>query len=135
MIQARNLRKGEVLPPGLTDTGTPFTDEEWTWVVEHESHPVPFALIVASFCHGWLLLFRLLALAPLPPGVPLTWFLEARLQVFAEARLRGCVGFLTLLDEDRPVEAQMARIAMKLAGGTVLPGHWSMCAGPIGESK
>ena len=42
---------------------------------------------------------------------------------------------LTLLDDSRPEEAQLARIAVKLAGGTVLPGSWSMCVGPIGEPK
>jgi hypothetical protein len=137
MIRVRNLRKGEAatLPPALLDHGMPYLVEDWVWVVESDEHPGPFALIVASFCHGWLLLSRLLALSPLPPGIPLTWFLETHPQVFAEARARGCVGFLTLLSEDRPEEAQMARIAVKLAGGTVLPGHWSMCAGPLGELK
>ena len=113
----------------------PYIVEDWAWVVESDDYPAPFAIIVAAFCHGWLLLYRLLAISPLPPGVPLTWFMEAHPQVFETARRRGCVGFLTLLDDSRPEEAQMARIAVKLAGGTVLPGKWSMCAGPIGESK
>ena len=104
---------------------------EWAWVVECEAYPTPFAVIVASQAHSWLVLYRILAISPLPPGVPLTWFLEAHPQVFAEARRRGCVGFLTLLDDSRPEEAQMARIAVKLTGGTVLPGKFSMCAGPL----
>ncbi len=137
MIHVRNLREGEAatLPQSLLDHGMPYLAEDWAWVVESDGYPAPFAIIVTSFCHGWLVLFRLLALSPLPPGVPLTWFMEAHPQVFAEARRRGCVGFLALLGDDRPEEAQMARIAVKLAGGTVLPGKWSMCAGPLAERK
>lgn len=136
-IRVRNLREGEAstLPPALQDTGMAFLIPEWTWVVECDSYPAPFAIVVAGQGHSWLVLFRLLALSPLPPGVPLTWFMEAHPQVFAEARRRGCVGFLALLGDDRPEEAQMARIAVKLAGGTVLPGKWSMCAGPLAERK
>ena len=141
-IQVRNLREGEAatLPPALQNHGMPFLVPEWTWVIEPVSllgpfaPPAPFAIIVASFSHGWLVLWRILALSPLPPGIPLNWFLEAHPQVFVEARSRGCVGFLTLLADDRPAEAQMARIAVRLAGGTILPFHGSMCVGPlIGE--
>ena len=130
-VHARNLREGEAdsLPGALLDTGMPFLDPQWTWVVEFKGQP--FALVVASFAGGWLVLWRLLSLSPLPLGLPLNWFLEAHPQVFAAARLRGCVGFLTLLADDRPAEAQMARIAARLAGGTILPFHGSMCVGPL----
>jgi hypothetical protein len=138
VIHVRNLRKGEAagLPAALQNHGMLYLAEDWAWVVEMDGYPGPFALIVTSFCHGWLVLWRLVSISPLPAGIPLNWFLEAHPQVFAEARSRGCVGFLTLLDESRPAEAQMARIAVRLAGGTVLPGQWSMCAGPlIGEGE
>jgi hypothetical protein len=106
---------------------------EWAWVVECEAYPTPFAVIVASQAHSWLVLYRILAISPLPPGVPLTWFMEALPRVFAEARLRGCVGFMTFLADNQPAEVKMARIAVKLAGGTVLPGKFSMCAGPVAK--
>ena len=134
-IRVRNLRKDEadVLPAELLDTGMPFLAEEWVWVVEAEGHHGPFALVVTAFAHGWLVLLRLLAISPLPEGIPLNWFKEVHPQVFAAARARGCVGFLALLAEDRPEEAQMARIATKLAGGAVFPAKWLMCAGPLPE--
>ena len=135
MIRVRNLRPGEAstLPPELLDTGMPFLDEPWTWVVEADGCPTPFAIIVAAFAGGWLVLYRLLAISPLPSTVPLNWFLETHPQVFDEARLRGCVGFLTLLSDERPEEAQLARIATRLAGGTVIPWWGSMCVGPLAE--
>ena len=133
MIRVRNLREGEDvnLPVTLLDHGMPYLVPEWVWAVEADDRSEPFAIIVTSFSHGWLVLWRILALSPLPPGIPLNWFLVAHPQVFAEARSRGCVGFLTLLADDRPAEAQMARIALRLAGGTILPFHGSMCVGPL----
>ena|ERR1700731_4749679 len=132
-IRVRNLREGEaaILPPALLNHGMPYLDCPWVWVVESENHSEPFALIVTSFAGGWLVLWRLLSLSPLPSTVPLNWFLEAHPQVFAEARARGCVGFLTMLADDRPAEAQMARIAARLTGGTALPWHGSMCVGSL----
>lgn len=136
-VRVRNLQEGEfvTLPQVLQGTGMPYIVPAWAWVIEADGHPGPFALVVASFAHGWLVLWRLLAISPLPSTVPLNWFLEAHPQVFEIARRRGCVGFLTLLDDSRPEEAQMARIAVKLAGGTVLPGQWSMCVGPLKERE
>ena len=116
-IRVRNLREGEssTIPAALLNTGMPYLVPEWAWVVESDEHPDPFALIVCSFAHGWLVLWRIIALSPLPSGIPLTWFLEALPQVFAEARPRGCVGFLTLLSDSRPEEVKMARIVQRMA--------------------
>ena len=149
-MQVRNLREGEAatLPTALLDTGTPYLVPEWVWVVEptrppsplgpFAPSPPPFALVVASFSHGWLVLWRILAISPLPSGIPLNWFKEALPQVFAEARLRGCVGFLTFLADNRPAEAQMARIIARMAKGKILPFQGSMGVGPLaaaGESE
>ena len=141
MIHARNLRPGEqqTLPAALLDTGMPFLVPEWVWVVEPVSvlgpfdpiQPQPFALIVTSFSHGWLVLWRVLALSPLPPAIPLNWFLEAIPQVFAAARQRGCVGFLTLLADNRPEEVKMARIIQRLDGAKILPFQGSMGVGTL----
>lgn len=140
-IRVRNLREGEQssLPPALLDTGMPYLVPAWVWVVEPASlpsllgpfapTPPPFAIIVTSFAHGWLVLWRMIAISPLPPGIPLTWFKEALPQVSAEARARGCVGFLTLLADNRPAEVKMARIIMQMTNGGLLPFQGSIGAG------
>jgi hypothetical protein len=134
MIHVRNLREGEAatLPAALLDTGTPYVVPEWAWAVEIDSS-APFALIIASFSHGWLLLCRVLAVSPLPPEIPLTWVMEALPQVFAEARLRGCVGWLTFLADDRPQEAKLARIVALLPGASLLPFYGSMGVGLLAQ--
>jgi hypothetical protein len=138
-VQVRNLREGEAvsLLPELQNHGMPFLDPQWTWVVEPYSPlgpfapAAPFALIAASFAGGWIVLWRVLALSPLPHGIPLNWMLEALPQVFAEARLRGCVGFLTLLADNKPAEVKMARIIASLPGATLLPFQGSMGVGRL----
>jgi len=122
-IHVRNLREGDVdaLPSALRDTGMFYLVPEWTWIVGVEGSSEPFAIVVTSFCHGWLVLWRLITVSPLPPEIPLNWIKEAFPQVFAEARARGCVGFLTLLADNRPEEAQIARIVTRMAGGKALP--------------
>ena len=138
-ISVRNLREGEAatLPQALLDTGMLFLIPEWTWVVEIPSPlgpfapSTPFAIIVGAQAHSWLLLCRILALSPLPSAAPLNWFLEALPQVFAAARERGCVGFVTLLDDNRPKEVKIARIIMRLAKGGIVPFHGSVGAGML----
>ena len=136
-VRVRNLRKGEAssLSPVLLDTGMPYLVPEWVWVVEAVDAPGPFAIVVCSFAHGWLVLWRILALPSLPPEIPLTWFMEALPQVFEEARQRGCVGFLTLLADNQPAEAKMARIVTRMAGGTLVPFQGSMGVGLLAGSK
>lgn len=130
-IKVRNLSEGEQnsLPPALLDTGMPYLVPEWIWVVEAGNYPAPFALVVTSFCHGWLVLWRVVAISPLPSGIPLNWFLEALPQIFAAAHERGCVGFLTLLADNRPEEVKLARIVQRLAAGTILPFQGSLGVG------
>jgi len=134
VIHARNLREGDqyTLPPDLQNHGMPYLVPEWAWVVEAEEQPTPFALVVASFSHGWLVLWRVLAISPLPPTIPLTWFMEALPQIFTTAAERGCVGFLTLLSNDRPEEVKMARIIAALPGAAILPFSGSMGVGRLG---
>ena len=143
-IRVRNLHEGEAatLPSVLTNTGMTYLVPEWVWVVEaaaadstasSATPSAPFALLVTSFCHGWLVLWRLIAISPLPAGIPLTWFMEAIPQVFAEAQQRGCVGFLTLLADNRPVEAQIARIITQATDGKLLPFQGLMGVGMLAE--
>lgn len=142
MIRVRNLREGEAdtLPKALLDHGMPFLDIQWVWVVESVNHPsplgpfasaTPFALVVTAFAHGLLLLCRVLATSPLPSTVPLNWVREALPQVFVDARQRGCVGFITLLADDRPQEVKFARIIASLPGCGLVPFRGSMAAGSL----
>jgi len=147
-IRVRNLHEGEAstLPPALLDTGMLYLVPEWVWVVETMapinplgpfappsdfSPPIPFALIVTSFAHGWLVLWRVLALSSLPPAVPPNWFMEALPQVFAEARARGCAGFVTLLADSRPQEVKLARIIARLSKGGIMPFQGMIGAGML----
>ena len=132
-VHVRNLREGEsaTLPVELQNHGMFYLIPEWAWVVECDAYPAPFAIIVASQAHSWLVLYRILAISPLPPGVPLTWFMEALPQVFAEARLRGCVGFMTFLADNQPAEVKMARIITRLGKGGTLPFQGSIGAGML----
>ena len=78
-IRVRNLREGEqdTLPDALRDHGMAYLIPEWAWVVESTGSSAPFALIVASQAHSWLVLWRILSVSPLPSAIPLNWFLEA----------------------------------------------------------
>jgi hypothetical protein len=58
--------------------------------------------------------------------------MEALPQIFTTAAERGCVGFLTLLSNDRPEEVKMARIIAALPGAAVLPFSGSMGVGRLG---
>ena len=140
-VHVRNLHEGEAptLPAALQDHGMPFMVPEWVWVVEPVSPlgpfapPAPFALLVTSFAHGWLVLWRILSVSPLPSTVPLTWVMEALPQVFEQTRARGCVGFLTFLADNRPEEVKMARLIASLPGCSLLPFQGSMGVGSLAE--
>jgi hypothetical protein len=143
-VHVRNLREGEAdtLPPALLNHGMPYLVPEWAWAVEPVS-PLgpfgpparPFALIVASFSHGWLVLWRILAVSPLPSGIPLNWIMEALPRVFTDARPRGCVGFMTMLADNKPAEVKMARIIASLPGATLLPFQGSLGIGSLSEAR
>jgi hypothetical protein len=147
-IRVRNLREGEAstLPAALLDTGMLYLVPEWVWVVEMAvpisplgpftppssfPPPAPFAIVVASQAHSWLVLWRILTISPLPLSVPLNWFLEAIPQVFEQARIRGCAGFVTILSDDRPQEVKLARIIARLAKGGIMPFQGSIGAGML----
>lgn len=133
-VHVRNPKIDEIplLPAALRDTGMPYLDPEWVWVVESDGHPTAFALVVCSFAHGWLVLWRVLAISPLPSTIPLNWVMEALPQVFAAAHARGCVWFLTLLG-DSPVESKLARIVQSVAGGTLVPFQGALAVGKIAK--
>lgn len=131
MVKVRNYRAGEFLPAPLLDTGMPFLDPGWTWAVTPQGSDLPFALVACSFAGGWLVLWRLLSVQPLPAGVSTHWFLEAMPRVFENARESGCVGLLTMLSDDRELEARLARLIVRY-GGQLKPFRGSFGVAPLG---
>lgn len=122
MTTVRHLTIGEsqdphLLPPELRGHGLPFLDPEWCWVVEHDGQPI--ALFVSSFVHGLLVFWRLMATAK-AKRVSVNWFLLAFPQILDTVKQRGCVGYMTMLQDGRPQEAKLARMVMR-HGGLIEP--------------
>jgi hypothetical protein len=105
------------LPLPLRAHGFPFLDPEWCWVVEHEGRAI--ALIVCSFAHGMLIFWRILSI-PEAKSVQRSWFLDSLPQVLSNARQRGCVGYLTMLEDHHPACVKLARIVAR-SGGVLFP--------------
>jgi hypothetical protein len=104
------------LPLALRAHGFPYLDPNWCWIVEHEQRSI--ALIVCSFAHGMLIFWRVLSV-PEAKSVFGTWFLDSVPQVLSNARQRGCVGYLTMLEDRHPACNKLARILAKSGGGMV----------------
>ena len=111
----RNMKLDEYIPPPLSDTGMPYLDPDWVWLACTDDDQ-PFAIVVASFCHGWIVLWRVIALESAQPN----WFLAALPEVFDNAKKRGCLGILTMLEDRNEAEVKMARLIQK-SGGTLIP--------------
>jgi hypothetical protein len=105
------------LPLPLRAHGFPYLDPYWCWIVEHEGRAI--ALIVCSFAHGMLVFWRILSV-PEAPSVFRTWFLDSLPQLLSNARQRGCVGYLTMLEDRHPACVKLARIVAK-TGGVLIP--------------
>jgi hypothetical protein len=105
------------LPPALRLHGFPFLDPEWCWVVEYEGRAI--ALTVCSFAHGMLIFWRILS-TPEAMCVCRSWFYRALPIVLDNARQRGCVGYLTMLEDHHPACVKIARIVAR-TGGVLVP--------------
>jgi hypothetical protein len=121
-MSVRQLTKLEAqdqtfLPLALRDHGFPYLDTEWCWIVEHEGRAI--AIVVCSFAHGMLILWRILATQD-AKRVQRTWFLDALPQILSNAKQRGCVGYLTMLEDHHPACVKLARI-MARTGGALKP--------------
>lgn len=101
------------LPLPLRNHGFPFLDPAWTWVVEHDGRAI--ALVVCSYANGMLIFWRILAI-PEAKRVQRTWFMDALPQVLSNARQRGCVGYLTMLEDHHPACVKLARIIASTDG-------------------
>ena len=127
MTTVRNMRQGEQIPFTLQELGVPYLDHEWVWVV---GEPV-FAIFVCSFAHGLLVLWRVKRLDPLPLTVSRNWFLEAVPQIFQNAEKRGCVGILTMLEDNKKAETKIARLISRYHGKLV-PFQGCLGIAPLG---
>ena len=130
MIRVRNYIRGEFLPAPLLNHGMPMLDPEWTWCVTPESSDLPFALVACSYAGGWLVIWRLLSVQPLPGHVVRHWFLEALPKVFENAREKGCVGVLSMFSDAQPVEQRLARLMVRI-GGNMVPFKGSIAVSPL----
>lgn len=105
------------LPLPLRQHGFPFLDPAWTYIVEHENRPI--ALVACSYANGMLIFWRILAM-PEARRVQRTWFMDSLPLVLSNARQRGCVGYLTMLEDYHPACVKLARIVQR-TGGVLLP--------------
>lgn len=123
-ISVRLRNPGEKLPEALrTEFELCRIDPEWHWLVEHNGEVV--ASMLCANAHGMLLLLRMNAIAKAPKS----WSLLALRRVLSDARERGCLGYLVMLEDSNPQEVKLMRIAMR-AGAVAKP----VCGALLGGS-
>jgi hypothetical protein len=105
------------LPLPFRAHGFPFLDPNWTWIVEHEERAI--AIIVCSYANGMLIFWRILS-TPEANRVQRLWFMDSLPLVLSNARQRGCVGYLTMLEDHHPACVKLARIVAR-TGGVLIP--------------
>lgn len=114
-IEVRTRYLGEPIPVELMVGLEAFQIiEDWQWVVLHEDRIV--AQILTAPAHGLLLLLRMMSLPSAPEG----WAVLALRRVLADAKARGLIAYLVLLEDARPQEVKLMRIVQK-AGGILRP--------------
>lgn len=133
LVSVRQLTRIEALDPSslplsLQPHGFPYLDPEWAWIVEHSE--VPIALIVTSFAHGMLVIWRVLSTAK-AKSVSGAWFLASLPIILDNAKQRGCVGYLSMFEDSHPSEPKLARI-MSRSGGVIRPFVGTLGVGAIG---
>ena len=99
-------------------------DPQWVWVIEHENRIV--ALVITHNMNGILLLLRMNATS----SAPREWAVVALRQVLTEAKERGLMGFLTLLQDSKPQEVKLMRIAQR-NGAVLLPFSGALAFGSL----
>lgn len=124
---AAECRDPSLMPRGLRDWGFPYLDSEWSWVVEYEG--VSIALILTSFAGGLLVFWRVLATTT-AKRVCSTWFMSAIPRILDNAKLRGCVGYLSLFEDTHSSETKLARLVAK-TGGVLRPFSGTLGVGVI----
>lgn len=109
---ARLLRIGEPLPVGL-GIEFPSIDPVWTWVVDGVNGIE--GCLIAAPGPGIAILLKI---STLPSSSP-TVHVRLLRKCLTDIAKRGYRAFMVCLDTSRPMEAKLARIAIK-AGGLVM---------------
>lgn len=113
----------DFLPEELFDGLESYViDPEWQWVVEQDGRIV--AQVLACYAHGITILLRISA----TQDAPKSWAVVALRQVLRDCRERGCIGFLTMLEDNKKQEVKLMRIVQKI-GGYVRPFYGAIVAG------
>lgn len=125
----RNMQQGERLP-AMANGEFGFEhlplEAEWCWIAEIDQQPS--AVLIGGQAHGLFLLFRLIVVAPSSsiPSLPLLLLRRA----FRDAKERGCLGFLTVLDDAKPAEVKLMRLILR-QGGSLIPHNGAYGAGRL----
>jgi len=109
--KARLLRTGEQLPTILM-SGFPFLDPSWTWVIDGLTGIE--AVLIAAPGPGVAILVRICSL----PSASSTAYVKLLRKALTDINYRGYYSYMVHLDTTKPIEAKLARIAIK-AGGLV----------------
>lgn len=100
-------------------------DPDWMWLAwDSEGHVVGFLL--ACNCHGLAVIWRVRTL----PSAPVTALLRLFRTFIKDIRRRGCLGYVAMVDLERPEEQALARIAFR-AKGMFMPRAASILVGSI----
>jgi len=114
MITVRTLRAGEPLPTLPSPDGLPLgfeslpLDHDWIWLAEHDAACV--GILITAPAHGILLLFRITMAPDAPPAAALLLLRRA----FREARVRGCAGWMTVLQDSSEAEVRLMRVLTRM---------------------
>lgn len=114
-------------PEGLRNWGFPYLDLHWSFIVEFDGSPI--ALIITSFASGILVIWRVLSI-PDAKRVCGIWLRLALLQIMDNAGQRGCLGYLSLLEDSHADEMHIARIVVR-AGGVLRPFTGTLAVGVL----
>lgn len=119
----RMREPSESIPEELMDGLEAYRiDPDWQWVVEYDGYIV--AQVLGCYAHGIVILLRMSA----TKDAPKIWAVVALRQVLKDCRERGCIGFMTMLEDSKPLEVKLMRIVQKL-NGYVKPFYGAIVAG------
>lgn len=110
--KARLLRLGEPLPSDL-NIEFPSIDPTWTWIIEEDS--IITAALIACPGPGMAILLKICSSPLASRKVHLKLLRRALLDMYN----RGYHAYMVCLDKDRPMEAKLAKIAIR-SGGLVI---------------
>jgi hypothetical protein len=99
-------------------------DPDWLWLARDSVGEV-VGMLVAAPCHGLVLVWRVKMLPEAPPMA----FARLLRRFVQDIWRRGCLGYFTMLDVQRPEEAALMRIAFR-AGG-IIAGSASVIFGSV----